>query len=112
MRGAGGAIRIYTDPLKNKTNYNRKSVKKIEFPLTFNSSKKFYVPNYSNYNNEFYNQFGVVDWLPINSIDDDGNVSIKFKNNGNTEFRLFIEGITSEGEFIFEEKTISFNQEI
>ena len=112
MRGAGGAIRIYTDPLKNKTNYNRKSVKKIEFPLTFHSSKKFYVPNYSNYNNEFYNQFGVVDWLPINSIDDDGNVSIKFKNNGNTEFRLFIEGITSEGEFIFEEKTISFNQEI
>ena len=108
MRGANGVIRIYTDPLKNKSNYNRKSVRKFEFPLTFSESKKFYVPKYNDYTNSFFKEFGVIDWLPRNSIDNNGNVKLKFENKDFDAVKLFIEGITSEGEFILEEKLITF----
>lgn len=109
IRGSGGAIKIYTDPFKDKGRTNTKSIKKLNFPLTFSNSKKFYVPTYSDYSNSFFKQFGVIDWLPTNSIDENGDVSLTFKNKHNNSIKLFIEGITSEGEFIFEEKTITLD---
>lgn len=108
MRGAGGVIRIYTDPLKNKNGKNSiKSIRKFDFPLTFSKTKKFYVPEYSDYSSSFFQKFGVIDWLPSNTIDKNGNVSLKFENKQNNNIKLFIEGITSDGEFIYEEKLIS-----
>ena len=50
--GRGGVIRIKTDPLSNIS--NKKTVKEFKFPITFTASKKFYVPKYHDFNNEFF----------------------------------------------------------
>jgi hypothetical protein len=107
LRGGGGVIRIYTDPYKLGSKANKINLKKIKFPLTFSKSKKFYSPKYSNYYSRFYKQFGVIDWLPQNSIDKNGDVFLRFENKSKNSFKLFIEGINSNGDFIFEERIIS-----
>lgn len=109
IRGAGGVIRIYTDPLKNKSGKSKDSLRKFKFPVSFSKEKKYYVPEYSDYSGSFFKDFGVIDWLPKNNIDKNGNVSLVFDNKQDNDFKLFIEGITSEGEFIYEEKIISLD---
>jgi hypothetical protein len=107
LRGGAGTIRIYTDPYKAYSR-KRKTTRKFKFPLTFSKSKQFYTPVYQSYNSTFYKRYGTIDWLPKNTIDKNGNLILNFKNNQPNSIRLFIEGITSNGDFIFEEKVLNF----
>ena len=100
-----GSIRIVTDP--TKLDINAPSVSKFKFPITFAKAKRFYVPKYQNYNNSFYKNYGVIDWLPINQINRNGNLNIEFINKQPNDVKLFIEGVTEDGDYIFEEKTIT-----
>ncbi|MCI2229989.1 hypothetical protein MC378_12495 [Polaribacter sp. MSW13] len=102
--GTGGVIRIKTDPLLNVK--NKKTVRKLKFPITFSSAKKFYVPKYKNYQNSFYKNYGVIDWLPKNKITEDGILNVVFKNNKQNYVSLFVEGITTDGKFISKEITV------
>lgn len=103
----GGIIEIWTNPKKFK--FQGKTTKEIEFPVTFSSSKEFYVPKYENYKSDFYKHYGVVDWLPINTINNDGILSLNINANQAKEVTLFIEGITDDGDFIMDQQTISLN---
>ncbi|QXP63689.1 hypothetical protein [Polaribacter sp. HaHaR_3_91] len=103
--GAGGVIRIQTDPLLNSVN-KKKTVRKFNFPITFSSSKKFYVPKYKNYQNSFYRSYGVIDWLPKNKIQEDGTLKVTFKNTDQKNVNLFVEGITADGQFISKKLSI------
>ena len=91
-----------------KDRKGKPSISNFKFPLTFSSPKKFYRPKYQDYESSFYRDFGVVDWLPKNKINSNGEASISFTYKQNRPLTLFIEGVTSEGEFIFEKKEISF----
>ncbi len=105
VRGGAGTIRIVTNPNKNlNTNYN--TTRRFKFPLTFSKSKKFYTPIYQDYSSNFFQHYGTIDWLPINTINAKGELKLKFKNNHQNSFKLFIEGITEKGKFILEEKTV------
>ncbi|WP_299066151.1 hypothetical protein, partial [uncultured Polaribacter sp.] len=64
-----GVIRIITDPMKFYYKTNRQTTTEIKFPITFSKAKKFYVPKYNSYTDNFYKKYGVVDWLPMNKID-------------------------------------------
>jgi len=105
IRGGNGAIRIYTDISKSRSN-RKKTATKFDFPITFSDVKKFYRPIYQRYDSKFYNHNGTIDWLPKNKIDENGDLVLKFKNEQPNSIKLFIEGITENGEFIFEEKFI------
>lgn len=105
--GAGGIVKIFTDP--NKFYVKRETLSKFEFPVTFTKPKKFYIPKYENYDDDFFKYFGVIDWLPINKIDEYGNLEITFKNNQSNVVTLYIEGVTEEGTFIVEKKTIKID---
>ncbi|TXD53520.1 MULTISPECIES: hypothetical protein [unclassified Polaribacter] len=102
--GRGGTINIVTDPFKFSK--KRSTVRKFEFPLTFSKPEKFYVPKYQSYTNQFYKEYGVVDWLPLNKIDENGHLELNIANAPLNNIKLFIEGVTEDGTFIFEEKTI------
>ncbi|MFY9242230.1 MAG: hypothetical protein WAO74_04310 [Polaribacter sp.] len=107
IMGVGGSIKIFTDPYKYGV--DRTVVSDFEFPISFSSDKKFYVPQYENYNGEFYKNYGVIDWLPANKIDENGNLNFSFYNPQKNDIKLFIEGVTEDGTFVFEEKLITLN---
>ncbi len=100
-------ISIYTKDGKN-ARPRKPTVSKFKFPLTFSSPKEFYRPKYQKYKGAFFREYGVIDWLPKNTLDEKGKTQISIIYKQNQNFTLFIEGVTSEGEFIFEEKEINF----
>lgn len=107
MRGGNGVLKIYTDP--KITNFKiSPTTKKYDLPLTFSAKKKFYVPKYKYYQNNFYEGYGTVDWKPELKTDPNGNVTLKIEQP-KVPITLFIEGIANDGAFIFEEKTINLN---
>ncbi|WP_417784814.1 hypothetical protein [Tenacibaculum sp.] len=106
MRGSNGVLKIYTrkpSNVRKKIDNNRK----FNFPLTFSSSKKFYTPKYQTYNNSFYKEYGVIDWIPNCKLDSNGNLSFKIHNPANTNINLFIEGITQDGKYISTTKVLT-----
>ncbi|SEE09993.1 hypothetical protein SAMN04487765_1397 [Tenacibaculum sp. MAR_2010_89] len=109
VRGANGVIKIYT--LKTlKPKKSTQNIRKFQFPLTFSSSKKFYVPKYKTYHDTFYNEYGVIDWIPNPKIDQNGNLTFKIHNPANTSITFFIEGMTQKGTYIVGSKTLNTGQ--
>jgi hypothetical protein len=107
MKSPKGAIRIFTkDPSRRRS--SKKTATAYKFPLAFSKQKKFYVPKYRYYNDDFYKHYGTIDWKPNLVIEANGNITVKIANP-EIPITLFIEGITNNGAFIFEEKTISLN---
>ncbi|QYA25076.1 hypothetical protein G3I01_05985 [Gramella sp. MT6] len=107
--GSGGYVKIYSDfdvsPTKGPS---RNRLQKFEFPVSYAVNKKFYVPKYSNLRDEFFQQYGVIDWKS-NLVSGKGeDISIAFKKPI-VDFKLIIEGFTSEGELIYEVKSVSIN---
>ncbi|MBC3845602.1 hypothetical protein H8K90_04375 [Winogradskyella echinorum] len=102
-----GAIKIFTYPGSRREN-NRNKKLEFKFPLTFTPEKKFYVPKYRYYNDDFYKGYGTIAWKPELVTDANGYISIKIKQP-EVPVTLYIEGIANDGSFIFEEKTISLN---
>ncbi len=100
-----GVIKVYTNP-KKYANTKSNRLTKYSLPLSFSKAKKFYRPKYSNYTDDFFKEYGVIDWFPINKIDTSGNLNLKFWNGQKNTIKLFIEGITQDGAFILEEKII------
>ncbi|MEM5563534.1 hypothetical protein WNY78_00390 [Psychroserpens sp. AS72] len=111
MRGGNGVIKIVTNPhLKTAQFSNDKArTQTIKFPLTFSVSKKFYTPTYSSYLNDFYQNYGVIDWFPKCKSSDNGILKFKILDTKNKELKLFIEGIANDGAYISEEKIITLN---
>jgi hypothetical protein len=108
--GANGVIKIYTSlDYSNKRDGN--FLKQFEFPLTFSKDKKFYAPKYVVYNDSFFNQYGVIDWIPRCSIDEKGNLNFKVYNPANNNMKFFVEGITSQGNFISETIVLKLNDD-
>ncbi|AQS94414.1 hypothetical protein BXQ17_10215 [Polaribacter sp. BM10] len=101
-----GVIRIVTDPMKFYQPIKRQTTTEIKFPITFSKAKKFYIPKYNSYTDNFYKKYGVVDWLPMNKIDENGNLNLDVKNIKTDKITLFFEGVSSNGEFIFDKKTL------
>lgn len=102
--GISGHLVIYSKK-DNPPGFNKKTVSEFNFPLTFSKEKKYYTPKFYNYSDEFFESFGVIAWKAKHNIGN-GNIRIAIANY-NKPVTLFIEGLTSNGTFISEEKTIS-----
>jgi hypothetical protein len=107
--GKNGVIRIYTSLDFIKEN-QKSSFKSFEFPLAFAQAKEFYVPKYDVYNDSFFENFGVIDWIPDGKIDAFGNLTFTVYNPANTDLKLFIEGANGEGDLISEIKILDLNE--
>ena len=60
--------------------------------------------------NNFFKNYGVLDWLPKNKISESGNLNLAFNSKNAKEVVLFIEGITENGDFILDEKIIKISE--
>ena len=104
--GAGGVIKIRTNNSLQYTKKELKSFIKFNFPVVFSETKKYYIPKYKTYNNSFFKEYGVIDWSPINTLNKNGEVSFKIEKIRNKTIKLYIEGITNDGLYISDVKTI------
>jgi len=106
-RGAGGVIKIFTDPtLLYKNNPELSNFEEIDIPLSFSTPTAFYAPKYNNYDSNFYREYGVINWLPKLSVDNNSKLSFKMSNVEGSNIKICIEGTANNGSFISEIKTI------
>ncbi|WP_323788557.1 hypothetical protein [Psychroserpens sp.] len=104
--GGAGLIRIKTKPqaeIKIETDNVNTG---YEIPLNFSVAKQFYVPVYKSYDNDFFKEFGIIDWIPNLNLNANGNLEFKIADRQLTEFNCFIEGTINDKTFVSEIKTI------
>ncbi|OUR96092.1 hypothetical protein A9Q86_16575 [Flavobacteriales bacterium 33_180_T64] len=107
--GGAGLIRIKTKPFA-KVKLDTKDVYGVyEIPLKFAVAKQFYVPEYKSYETDFFNKFGVIDWIPNLNLNEEGQLEFKIANKQLKEFKVFVEGVASNNTFISEVKSIKLN---
>lgn len=106
-RSPNGFVKIYTKKLPS-TRYDKKTTKAYEFPLTFSSDKKFYIPKYKSYSDNFFKNYGVIDWKTNLSVNESGNVIFKIVKP-KVPVTLYIEGIANDGSLISEDKKITLD---
>jgi hypothetical protein len=81
-------------------------IQKFDFPLAYALNKQFYVPKYQNTTDDFFQQYGVIDWK--SNLSSSGSKNIIFEiAQPKVDFLLIIEGFTSRGELIYNVETIS-----
>lgn len=107
--GGAGLIRIKTKPTSSLKIESKEVYASYEVPLRFSSTKTFYIPKYTSYDSDFFNQYGIIDWLPNLSLDEEGHIKFNICNNGVNHFKLFIEGYSNDGTFVSEVKDIIIN---
>ncbi|WP_299363635.1 hypothetical protein, partial [Winogradskyella sp.] len=107
MRSPNGFVKIYSKDLSHPR-FQKETSKEYKFPLTFSKKKKFYAPKYRYYGDDFYKQYGTIDWKPNLSLDVSGKIKFNIPEQ-DVPISLFIEGIANDGAFVFEEKSISLN---
>lgn len=110
--GIGGgfndaAIKIYTNYNRlNETQSNITRVQKFDFPLAYALNKKFYIPKYQNTTDEFFQQYGVIDWK--SNLFSSGSENINFEiAQPQVDFLMIIEGFTTNGDLIHKVETMS-----
>ncbi len=105
--GGAGLIRIKTRPDRKLNDIDTSpSYESYEIPLKFTVAKKFYIPEYMSYTNDFFNKYGVIDWFPNLFLDESGKLEVSIPNKDYTEINLYVEGALNDGTFISEVKTI------
>lgn len=105
--GAPGVIKIYTDPSISQSKMKKNVTQEISVPLAFSSPKKFYTPEYTSYQSQFYQDYGVIGWFPRLSIQDDGTIKFIIPRPKIDSLSVFIEGTANDGSFISENKTVT-----
>ncbi|WP_439151075.1 hypothetical protein [Winogradskyella sp.] len=108
LRGGNGTIRIYSNSKISKSYNNWDTVQEYELPLVFSPEKTYYAPKYQNTGDAFYKAYGSVDWKPNLQVDDNGVLNVKIVRP-RIPITLYVEGISNDGSFVFEEKSITLN---
>ena len=110
-QGATGIIRLisrrtplsgFNNSVKSTTNYNIYKVEK-----GFEMPKEFYMPKYAFFKTESFQQVGTIAWFSDISISEDQTLELNIFDTGLNKVRLFIEGITENGNMIALDKLIS-----
>lgn len=105
---AGGVIHIFTKTGVNSklyaSNYNNS-----EINFGFSVGKKYYSPLYNKFENEIFNNLGVLNWLPNLKQDENGRLLFKIPNYFYDSINLYIEGMAEDGSLFSKIETISIN---
>lgn len=108
--GGAGLIRIKTRPnFRFKADPDLDVYGTYDIPLKFSVAKKFYIPEYKSYDSNFFNEFGLIDWIPNINLNENGQLEFKIQNRQLKSFKLFIEGIINNGTFISEVKELKID---
>ncbi|GAA0711321.1 hypothetical protein GCM10009430_00690 [Aquimarina litoralis] len=86
--------------------YDQTRVESLLVTNGFQSKKAFYTPKYKSYDNLFFQQYGVLGWIPNVQKNQNNEYEFSFKDTAIKEAKVFIEGIDQEGNLISEAKII------
>ena len=102
----GGQIFLFSD--FNKARTSRNLFEKANKSIGFTKGKKYYKPNYYSTSNDIFKNYGAIYWSP-NIVLNKENLTLKMPHLNQDKIKVFIEGVTSDGSIIYEEKTITLN---
>ncbi|MFV9483325.1 hypothetical protein ACNI3T_05770 [Christiangramia sp. ASW11-125] len=94
-----GSIKIYLDYTGSKNTNIGNRVQSFEFPVSFAANKQYYVPKYPNRFDEFFKNYGVIDWKGQLLATQDEPVEFKILKP-EVDFQLIVEGFSSNGNLI------------
>lgn len=105
---SNGIIRIYT---KKGFGAEKSSIRIKSGSLLiedgFQPITAYKTPNYTNFSNEGFLNYGTINWIPRVQTDENGNFKFAFPNLYQSSVKIIIEGISSDGQVISEVKTIA-----
>jgi hypothetical protein len=101
FREANGSIKIHLDYTGSKSFNIGNRVQNFKFPVSYAANKKYYIPRYPNKNDEFFVNYGVIDWKPELIATKTKTVDFKVLKP-EVDYQMIIEGFTSDGKLISE----------
>jgi hypothetical protein len=101
FREANGSIKIYLDYTASKSFNIGNRVQNFKFPVSYAANKKYYIPRYPSKNDDFFVNFGVIDWKPELIATKTKAVDFKVLKP-EVDYQMIIEGFTSDGKLISE----------
>ncbi|MCP9198563.1 hypothetical protein MKO06_01495 [Gramella sp. GC03-9] len=101
MNGVNGMINVNIGPAAAPE--ESRNIYKVVANNGFSTNKEFYAPKYASYQHEIYQNYGIIDWKPAISIDNESQTTFKVLNTGQSSVKLFIEGLSADGSIISEE---------
>lgn len=105
--GNKGFIKIYSSFTSKLGDYRkRERIQEIDIPLAYARRKVFYTPKYENIHDDFFQQYGVIDWKTELSTENGEELSFVIKKP-EVDFMLIIEGISADGRLIHEVQTVN-----
>ena len=106
------SIKIYTDKEGKHASFNdRNRIQKFAIPLKYSRKKTFYTPKYENHSDHFFKEFGVIGWK-VNLRSKNGEDILISIPMPEVDFKLIIEGFTSNGTLIHEVHTIPVQSDL
>jgi hypothetical protein len=103
--GNKGFIKIYSSFTSKLGDYRKSErIQEIDIPLAYARRKVFYTPKYENNHDNFFQQYGVIDWKSNLYVENGEDLSFMIKKP-EVDYMLIIEGLTTDGRLIHEVKT-------
>lgn len=110
FRGTGGVIKIFTrkTPLIKTDGFAKRDSYLISpVPLGFSPPKEYYIPKYTSFSNETFEQYGALDWKPNVYVPRKGFSEVEVYHKGVKSIALYIEGMTLDGTLISVKRIIN-----
>jgi len=99
------SIHLFSKPLdfsNNKT--NKFTTTKV--PFGFHVPKEYYTPKYTSHTNKLFRDYAAIYWIPNITLTN-SSTPLKIPLLNQKEVKILLEGITSDGAIIYEEKTLN-----
>ncbi len=103
----GGVIHIFTKTGISYNTYNNKKVlSKSKVNFGFSLPEEYYSPKYDKSKISNFSKYGVIQWVPNLTMDDNGELSFKTPNYSTESINLYIEGMAEDGSLFSKIETI------
>ncbi len=99
IMASNGTIKVYTKRDSHFSSSDINRIQEFKIPLAYTKDKEYYVPKYENTSDEFFQDYGVIDWIP-EVLFENGKAAVINIKKPEVDFQLIIEGVTSEGDLI------------
>jgi hypothetical protein len=110
MNGRYGTIKIYSKKDLSSIKRNSKTTTKtITISGGFQKEISFENPYFSNFQQQAFKKYGIIDWVPNIYTDIEGNFEIKIPKLEQEKVLLNIQGIDSDGNYYFENFQLNLN---
>jgi hypothetical protein len=111
LRGSAGVIKIETRTDQLYGNKKKRSnVQQVLVSNGYASGKEFYRPEYIDYQSDFFEKYGVINWYPEIKLNESGQGYIEVFNTLRPKVKLYIEGMAQDGTLVSEEVIVNMRE--